>query len=242
MLPVTRAFFVLLAGPWRVCSCIQGSYGLCPEEWLNPNGPRSCTPHALSAFPNILACLMSVRTRNSAGALFEPYLSDLSNTSAFSPRLSLLLSSTFRCVSMPEQAGVGMGMDRIDDKKGKITFVVRNIAPVKHPNAATLTYFQLHVQQHCESHSKLKCALSMNHIPYLVSVKFRWASRAHSSRWYHHAHRRNAYIGGSEVNSNYEEQRQTRTFLNIYIYTYYITESSEHDSWQGLGHDYRKVR
>ncbi len=57
MLPVTRAFFLLLTGPWRVCSCIQRSYGLCPEEWLNPNGPRSCTPDALSAFPNIPACL-----------------------------------------------------------------------------------------------------------------------------------------------------------------------------------------
>jgi hypothetical protein len=47
---------------------------------------------------------------------------------------------------MPEQGGLGMGMDRIDDKKGKITFVVRNIAPVTHPNTATLMYFQLHVQ------------------------------------------------------------------------------------------------
>ena len=143
------------------------------KSGLIPMGLDHVHPTHYPLSPTFPRVFMSVCTRDSAGAFFESHLSDLSSTSAFSPRLSLLLSSTFRCVSMPEQAGVGMGMDRIDDKKGKITFVVRNIAPVKHPNAATLTYFQLHVQQHCESHSKLKCALSMNHIPYLVSVKFR---------------------------------------------------------------------
>ena len=116
------------------------------KSGLIPMGLDHVRPTHYPLSPTFPRVFMSVRTRDSAGALFEPCLSDLSITSAFSPRLSVLLSSIFRCVSMPEQGGLGMGMDRIDDKKGKITFVVRNIAPVKHPNTATLMYFQLHVQ------------------------------------------------------------------------------------------------
>ena len=107
--------------------------------------------------------------------------------------------------------------------------------------SSTLMYFQLHVQQYCECHSKLKkCIYESHSFIWFQSNSVERHGRIQVGDTITHIDGTPISVGPRSIPIMNSKDKPEH--FSTYIYTYYITESSEHDSWQGHGHDYRKVR